>query len=131
MRNIIALVTAMALCVSVVGCASFGGIDKIDPTEIALAYYKQERTFEPVKIEGVQNVTLQAAEGHTLTITVTNPLEPLSIYPRDPATLKTMLDGIADLATIVAAGIVGYELVDAISASPTVVEPTVVEVPSP
>lgn len=130
MNRMLSLLVALSLLVGASGCASFGGVEKIDPTQIALAYYDQDRTFEPVRIEGVQNITLQAAEGQTLTIILTTPLEPLSIYPRDPATLNTLLDGAAKLAAVIAAGLVGYEMVGALSTETTVVEPTVVTVPA-
>jgi len=113
------LIVSLALSV-LSGCQTIG--ERIDPTQIALAYYAQHRTYEPMKLTGVQSVTLTAAEGETIELTLSSQLEPLSIYPRDPSTLKTMLEGLTNLGTVVGASLVGLELVDGLSAGPTIVE---------
>jgi len=101
------------------GCASTG---KIDPTAIAMAYYRQDRTYDPVKVEGVSEITMKAPEGQTISVVLTSQLQPLSIYPRDPSTLKQLLEGLADLGVVIGASMVGLELVEGVSRGPTVVK---------
>ena len=120
---------AVTLCVGLMsGCAEMA--QRVDPTAIALAYYNQQTTYKPMELTGVQSVTLTAVEGQSITLTMESQLEPLSIYPRDPSTLKTLLEGLTNLGTVVGASLVGLELVDGISQGPTIVEPTVVQVPA-
>ena len=120
MRSVISVSVLAALIISTVGCSTMS--DKIDPTAVALAYYQQPRTYEPVTVEGIATLTLTAAEGQSLTVRLTSQLEPLSIYPRDPSTLGVFLDGMFKLGTVAASGIVGYEMVQGLSRGPTVVE---------
>jgi len=111
------------------GCAGLTG-SSLDATQIALAYYNQDRTYQPVEISGIQNFTLSAAEGQTITLKLVSQLEPLSVYPRDPSALAQFMDGLFKVGTVVGSTIVGYELVDGLSSSPKTVDPIIVEVPA-
>lgn len=126
MRKLLVLVLA---AVVLSGCASMQGV-KLDANKIALAYYNQNRTYNPVEISGVQSVTLSAAEGQTISVVLTSQLEPLSIYPRDPSTLAQLMDGLWKVGTVVGSTIVGTELVQGLSAAPKTVDPVIVKVPA-
>lgn len=120
MRSVLLMTILLVIAFVLSGCATVG--EKVDPTRIAMAYYNQNRTYEPVRIEGLTEVTLRAAEGETLAVVLTSQLDPLSIYPRDPSTLKTLLEGLTSLGTVVGASLVGLEMVDGLSQGPTIVE---------
>lgn len=126
MRRVTAAVLMLAMCNSL-GCATLG--NKVDPTKMALNYYRQERTYQPVTIKGIASLTLTAPEGQTIDIRLTSQLEPLSVYPRDPSTLATFFDGIWKLGTVIVGGIFAHDAVKGMTRGPTVVEPTVVTVP--
>ena len=132
MRKIIGL-CLLAVLVLNSGCAQLveGYMAKsLNATELAKTYYDQGkcgRTYKPFAIEGMAELHIVAAEGQTLNLTMETPLEPLSIYPRDPAAMRTFFDGLWKTATSVVAGIVGYEMVQGLNAGPTVVDPVIVK----
>jgi len=131
MKRTLTLALMGALLIpQVVGCSTFQNpANKLDPTKIAMAYYRQDRTYEPVQISGLAKVTLEAAEGETLDIILSSQLEPLSIYPREPNALREAMEGLWKIGTVVGSTIVGAELVQGLSNAPKVVEPTIVKVP--
>lgn len=127
--NTMIKLTTLALVAIVLGSGCTSAGSKTDPTKIAMAYYQQDRTYDTLKLTGVTELTLK---GTNLNIAVANQLTPLSIYPRDPSTLKTVIDGAARIATTVGAAYVGNTLAGGLSRGPTVVnqpEPIIVEVP--
>jgi len=117
------VVLALVLGLIASGCASIGG--KVDPTKMALAYYEQERVYDTMSVTGATEITFK---GTNLNFTVSNQLTPLSIYPRDPSTLATLVDGAARLGTIFGATYVGHALAEGAAKDPTVVtqEPLIV-----
>lgn len=98
------------------GCASVG--NKVDPTTIANNYYSQERTYKTLELKGAKEISIK---GDNVSLTVENQLQPLSLYPRDPSTLRTAFDGLARIGSVAAAAYVGKELADGLSRGPTVV----------
>jgi len=119
------VMTALMLILSVfyVGCGNIA--KKTDPTKMALAYYGQERVYKTMEVTGANEITFK---GTNLNFTVSNQLTPLSIYPRDPSTLATLIDGAVRLGTVAGATYVGATLADGAAKDPTVVvqEPLIV-----
>jgi len=119
MKRLIGIFAVVSLAVIHVGCTT---LKNIDPTQMALAYYAQDRTYETMRVSGAEEITFK---GTNLNFTVINQLQPLSIYPRDPSTLSAMVDGLSRLGTIVGAAYVGNTLAQGASRGPSVIaQPT-------
>jgi hypothetical protein len=116
MKKLINLVVVGSFVILVSGCATSSTEDM---TKIVTAYYQQQRTYETVKLEGASEITIK---GSNINFVIANQLPPVSIYPRDPSTLSTVVDGVARLGGILGAAYVGNGLVNAVAARPQVVE---------
>jgi len=135
MKKILTLALLSVFVWSFGGCSAIGEAmvqKSLNGTEIAKAYYdqgKDGRTYNPVILEAAPGETMEITIKGLAKVALTTPHQPLSIYPRDPSTLSQLTDGLWKVGTVVGSTLVGLELVDGLSASPKVVEPTVVTVP--
>jgi hypothetical protein len=93
----------------------------LNATEIAKAYYSQDKEYQSLAVTGVGALTLTAAEGQTISVITSSPLQPLSLYPRDPSTLSILMDGLWKVGTVIGSSMVGLEMVEGLSRGPTVV----------
>ena len=89
-------------------------------SQIPLAYYAQPRTAEIVHAVG-SNVTFTISGASELTLST--PVPPASIYPRDQGTIEAIVNGLKDIVPWGVAGYVGGKL----AARPTTVKPEVVQ----
>lgn len=122
--RLMAMTLLMAVLVS--GCASMG--KTFDPSQLAMAYYTQDRTYRPMHLEGIKTVTLAAAEGESITLILSSQLEPLSVYPRDPSAIQQLGEALYKVGTVAGATAVGLDLVGAVANPPAaqVVNPVIV-----
>jgi len=120
----VALFFALVLVVVATGCAT---TQKVDPSRVPLAYYDQTRSFETVKVTGMNKLVM---EGEDMTVTVANPLTPLAPpQPKNRGTLDKVLRTIQTLGGVAAGAFVADGMIDAINNDPLVVEPTIITVP--
>lgn len=121
-----AILLVLLMAVLVQGCAS---MKTFDPSQLAMAYYTQERTYRPMHLEGIQTVTLAAAQGESITLILSSQLEPLSVYPRDPTAIQQMGEALFKVGGVIGATAVGLDLVGAVAnpPAPVVVDPVIVK----
>jgi len=123
MKSVGVLVAVLVL-VWMSGCAQYAGWlseKNLNATEIAQAYYSQDKEYQSLAVTGVGALTLTAAEGQTISVITSSPLQPLSLYPRDPSTLSILMDGLWKVGTVIGSSMVGLEMVEGLSRGPTVV----------
>ena len=117
-------VALLGICLLASGCAT--SANDVAMAQVAantaVSYYNQPNTAETMVLEG-PNLTW-TIQGATK-ITMTAPIPPKSVYPRDQGTLQTLLSGGADIAKTAVYGVLGYQGIKAMQAVATT-EPTVV-----
>jgi len=118
MRKVLSVLLVVVIAWMSGGCSTVMGHyaqKNLNATEIAKAYYDQDKVYKPMEITGLASVTLQAAEGKELTITLSSQLEPLQILPRHPSALQALGDLLLKAGGVAAAAYVGGELVGAVN----------------
>ena len=114
----------------VAGCASSG--PRMDMNRIAQMYYAQQRTRVYPAIE-ITNVNDLHVSGSNMHFVVNTHMEPVSLIPRDPSALESLVPAAKDIV-LGGLGILGAtHVMSKMADQPRTVEPTVVrpEVVSP
>lgn len=114
------------------GCSTAGKDAAVD---IATMFYAQDRTYTSFKMSGFSEMHLKAAEGEEITLESVSPLDPLSVYPRDPSAIAQITDGLTKIGAVATAAYVGGKLADTpqtvLQPAPTIVRPEVIFAPAP
>jgi hypothetical protein len=101
-------IMAVAVLIGAAGCQMIPTEQWVETCDVARAMLQQERATESLAIRGeAMTLTLTGASE----IVLQQPLEPITVIPRNAETLSTLLQGANSLATTAAMGAVGVEAV--------------------
>lgn len=121
MKKVLTL-TLMGVLLLQCGCSTVMGhyMQKhLNMTEIAKAEIHQRRTYNPFEVEGLESLTLKAAEGKELRVRLTAELDPLHVVPRDRNAIQALGDAAYKVLSVLGAVWFGSELLD-VAKNPTV-----------
>ena len=103
------------------GCAS---TKELDINAIAKMYYGQERTYSPVRLTGVNEITIH---GSNMVVELQSELSPLSIIPQDKATAGIISGAIKDTVLMGLGIYTGGQVMKELSARPQIISQQVVK----
>jgi hypothetical protein len=124
MKTLLALLAIFALAI-LTGCASAPQV-KVDVDKAYASYIGQTRTYSPMTLKTLplSKITIEGE----IELTMSSPLNPLSIRSTDPNTAQTMIAAGERAVKALALGFFGYKAIDSLSASR---DPVIVEQPAP
>ena len=114
MRRTIGLLM-VALLLFNCGCSQVLGHyaqKNLNMTEISKAKLAQQRTYRPFQVKGLKRLTMEAAEGQTLEITMESQLEALDVIPKNKSAIEALGDAAWRILTVLGATYLGLGMVD-------------------